>query len=78
MVKMKPYIGFYRKISNVCDLFWNFYQKKMFVWRFPDDDGTDSHRKGYTGGISMKKYMMIILVTFCNFLKDLFFDPGGP
>ena len=48
----------------------------MFFGTFPHDDGTDSRRKGYTGGISMKKYMMIILVIFGNFFYDLFLIPG--
>ena len=48
----------------------------MCFWNFPHDDGTDSRRKGFTGGISMKKYMMIILVIVCNFFSDFFLIPG--
>ena len=65
------------KIIDFSIFFENCINKKIVFWTFPDDDGTESRRKAYPGGISMKKYMMIILVIFGIFLHDFFFCSRG-
>ena len=73
MVKMMVNIGFYRKLLIFFLFFYHIY---FCLGTFPHDDGTDSRRKGYTGGISIKKYMMTILVIFCKKNQIFFLIPG--
>ena len=78
MVKMMLYIRFIEKYR-----FFRFVLKFLSFFfgggTFPHDDGTDSRRKGYPGGLPIKKYIMILFLTFfCNFLGGFYFDPGSP
>ena len=43
--------------SETIDGWWThpMFVKTIDFWWFPDDDGTDSRRKAYLWGISMKK-----------------------
>ena len=66
--------GLYKNLSKKIFFFVFFWN----CWWFPDDDGTDSHRKGYTGGISIKNIMIFFYVfgIFLYFFSDFFLIPG--